>query len=400
VSDVAVDRLRLRGPHARRLARVAARALPRALDRALADVDDVRVEQVRVVLDLDPDEYDDETLAVLWADAIRARLHRPGGAADAASENAPIELRLVEGEAGPGPVEVLTAARELLANPEVARTPLPSVLLRLASPEIAGWVSAQLGEADWAVLVERLRGTLMSRRPRAIEPGAQAPAPVDADPRLVGPAVESSLSDPLGPVSRPPTPPGPAAAHFDELTPVLGVLEELAGTSSGLLDPSRITRAAGLVLLHPWLADHCRHVVALHPGLDSEQVREAALAALVAEDEAVLRDDPLIRWLAGHSDLDEPTREHLALAHEAEVRESASRVLASFAALLPGFEKSSSTFVQDAWIARLGVLDLDRDPVQLTAATHPLDVLLPLLPYPLALIKLPWTAPLSVRFRP
>ncbi len=75
-------------------------------------------------------------------------------------------------------------------------------------------------------------------------------------------------------------------------------------------------------------------------------------------------------------------------------------MLASFTALLPGFERSSTAFVRDAWVVRYGVLDADRDPVTLTAATHPLDVLLPLLPYPIGLFKLPWSVALTVRFRP
>ena len=72
MTDVAIDTLRIRGPGARRLAAVAARALPAALERALADVADITVDTVEVTLALDPDGYDDETLAILWADAIRA----------------------------------------------------------------------------------------------------------------------------------------------------------------------------------------------------------------------------------------------------------------------------------------------------------------------------------------
>ena len=79
--------------------------------------------------------------------------------------------------------------------------------------------------------------------------------------------------------------------------------------------------------------------------------------------------------------------------------DSATRVLAAFAALLPGFEQSTAAFVRQSWIARLGLLDLDREPFLLTAAIHPLDVMLPRLPYPVGLIKLPWSPPLSVRFR-
>lgn len=90
----------------------------------------------------------------------------------------------------------------------------------------------------------------------------------------------------------------------------------------------------------------------------------------------------------------------MPLPRQAEVAESAVHVLASFAALLPGFERSSPAYVRGSWITRLGVVDRDRDPVLLTAATRPLDVVLTQLPYPVGLIKLPWSPPLTVRFRP
>ena len=80
--------------------------------------------------------------------------------------------------------------------------------------------------------------------------------------------------------------------------------------------------------------------------------------------------------------------------------DNAERVLASFASLLPGFGESSAEFVRSEWIRRTGLLDADLDPARLTAATHPLDVLLGRLPYPLALFKLPWSPALTVRFRP
>ncbi len=56
--------------------------------------------------------------------------------------------------------------------------------------------------------------------------------------------------------------------------------------------------------------------------------------------------------------------------------------------------------MRDQWVVRLGLLDATTTPARLVAATHPLDVLLPKLPYPVALFKLPWSPPVSVRFRP
>jgi hypothetical protein len=154
-------------------------------------------------------------------------------------------------------------------------------------------------------------------------------------------------------------------------------------------------------LLYPWLADQCRLAERLHPDLDPVDVREAALAVIVDPDDADLPDDLLIGFLAGRRDLLGRTeRVRGPLPHADELRTAAESVLASFAALLPGLKSSSAHFVRESWIARLGVLDLDRDPATLTAATHPLDVVLPLLPYPVGLLKLPWSAPITVRFRP
>ena len=48
MSDVVIGTLRLRGPHASRLARVAATTLPAALDEALAGYPDGRVDVVSV----------------------------------------------------------------------------------------------------------------------------------------------------------------------------------------------------------------------------------------------------------------------------------------------------------------------------------------------------------------
>jgi hypothetical protein len=180
---------------------------------------------------------------------------------------------------------------------------------------------------------------------------------------------------------------------------VVQVLRELRTGDPTPLEPATVTRAAGLVLLYPWLADHCRRAEELHPGLDAYDVREAALAALLDDPASV--DDPLVRLMAGRAHpLATDPHDRFDLPHADEVAESSRIVLASFAALLPGFERSSPAFVRDAWVVRLGLLDAGRDPVTLTAATHPLDVLLPLLPYPLGLFKLPWTVPLTVRFRP
>src|SRR4051794_17912856 len=72
--DLLVDTMRVRGSSATRLARIAASALPPVLERALAGLPDGRLDTVMVAIDVHPADVDDATLAVIWADAIRAQL--------------------------------------------------------------------------------------------------------------------------------------------------------------------------------------------------------------------------------------------------------------------------------------------------------------------------------------
>lgn len=406
MTDIVVDTLRLRGWHARRLARVAARALPAALERALADVGDVEIAGVHVVLDLDPDEHDDETLAVLWADLIRASLvgrETPTTAeqrsAAAGGSSTPTEGPAVDPDA---------IARAWLSLPESARTSVPAALLLVLGDQPgAVRVASALGPTEWRRLVAALRQVLpgLAEEDAATEPlpagEASASGPWSAV--VTGDAVTDETGTPPGndgdslPDAASVTAATAEVQRAADLVAVLDSLRELHAGTMTPLDPAAVTRFAGLVLLYPWLADHCRFAEELHPGLDQYDVREAALAAVVADPSAA--DDPLVRLLAGQ--VGEPeVRERSPLPRQDEVDRSAERVVASFAALLPGFERSTPGFVRDAWLLRLGVLDTERAPMMLTAATHPLDVLLPLLPYPMGLFKLPWSPALTVRFRP
>jgi hypothetical protein len=405
VTDLAVDTLRLRGPGARRLGRVAATALPAALERALADVSDVQIDSVAVKLDLDPEDYDDETLAVLWADAIRSRV----------LEHAPRRSR----RPGPGPssapgrassatvrrADVVSAARAWLAAERGANgaSPVPALLLKLGEPAVAARVRAGLRADEWSDLVLRLASTVVPAFPRS------RPEPMpdsESTQTVTGGGVDLERPAPSSP--RPDR--APPADHIQAVNVsrrmeglVLARLEALAAVAiddGGSFAAEAITRAAGLVLLYPWLADHCRRAEALHPALDPIDVREAALAAVVSAADESFADDSLVRFLAGRPDpLSHEPRDRVPLTHGAEVSNSAHGVLVAFTTLLPGFERSSDTFVRDSWIARLGRLDTDRDPALLTAVTHPLDVVLPLLPYPIGLVKLRWSPLLTARFR-
>src|SRR6478735_4558800 len=152
MTDVVVDTLRLRGAHGRRLARVAARALPAALDRALADVGDLDVASVQVVLDLDPEQYDDETLAVLWADLVRAELvARRSTPTAARTPDAGVEAATPTTRGAQ--MDLVAVARGWLSLPPEARGSVPATLLSLGDPDLAVHVAARLGAAEWGRLV-------------------------------------------------------------------------------------------------------------------------------------------------------------------------------------------------------------------------------------------------------
>lgn len=406
MNDVAVGTVRLRGPHARRLARVAATTLPTALDRSLADLADRHVGTLVVPLDLDVSAHDDETIAVLWADAIRTRLLAVAPSAADGVAGRPTPPVVPATAARPTAIEVLAAAQAWSSAPGPGAHTLPAALLALADPATARQLAGELGDATWSRLLARLAALL------AVP--AVAPSP-SADERDGARPVreQAPADDPTraanddrwpGATGDQPPPSGEPRAATSDLLELVGALAELVGDepSGRDIDLDTVSRAAGLVLLYPWLADHCREATELHPQLDPVAVREAALAVLVDPADATQVDDPLVRLLAGRTDptSPEPSAPRVPLDRAEEVGARAEQVLASYAALLPGFERSTPTFVRQAWISRLGLLDDERDPVQLTASTHPLDVMLPALPYPLGLIKLPWSVPLAVRFRP
>ncbi|MET9461236.1 contractile injection system tape measure protein [Streptomyces canus] len=398
MTDVAVDTVRLRGPHARRLARVAARALPAALERVLEDVGDIRVDELVVRLDLDVTAYDDETLAVLWADAVRAQLM--GVRRESASVVRRTSVGAPSGGRVPELPAVLAAVRAMCGSVPEPGMPFPSAVLELADSGTAQAVADAIGPDAWASLLRTLYHALRPPVP-AQATGADSAASRDGADQLPPPTPAATEAD--GTERRPMDEASSEGAELPcrpgEVLDVLAVLAQLVDERTAAVQSVAVTRGAGLVLLYPWLAEHCRRAEDLHPGLDGTAVREAALASLVDPGDPTLADDRLVRLLAGRTS-PEPAVPRVPLPRQDEVAESAVQVLTSFAALLPGFERSSATYVRDGWIVRLGVLDHDLDPVLLTAAARPLDVLLTHLPYPVGLIKLPWSPPLTVRFRP
>ncbi|HSF97387.1 MAG TPA: contractile injection system tape measure protein [Ornithinibacter sp.] len=423
MSDVVIGVLRLRGPHAGRLARVAATALPAALDAALAGYPDGRVDAVSVPFPVDAGS-DDATIAALWAEAIRAAVHDELGR-PVIGPRAFAPLPPAAGWTPPTATDAVLASLSWVAG-GARPDAVPRDAWMVGHPLLVDECRHLLG-GRWAVVVAALAGPVAGRsattpRPSS-EPGPRGLGTVRGDdgdglPRGPGTsrdAGDDTRTDPhatpgepaagpptartaSGPVAAPGT--GPSPAHRVELAADLALASTVADlldeTTPTVVDTTLLTTAAGLVLLYPWLADHCRAAVALHPGLDPAEVRARALAVLVSAD-GIHGDDPLVRRLAG---LDRPVEHPVGLTHEEELVASADAVLRSFAALLPGFERSSPDFVRREWVSRVGLLDEHPDPVRLTAATRRLDIVLDHLPYPLGLFALPWCPPMTVRFRP
>lgn len=423
MTDVVVDRLRLRGAGARRLATVAARALPGALEDALADLADGALGPLSVTLDLDPTDYDDATLALLWADRIRAaalaagarRRRPPDGAEDPGTRAAhATDLRTEGGPEASGAVDAIAATLAAWLDADAPRSAVPLAVARLADRAVAADVVARLGAARAARLAAALRPVATRARPGAgggpaapptRPPAAGAPvAPPRPTTHDVAPGVRPGRHS-----AAPDDPTGDAVRSAAALRTHLALAADEGPASTADLDLA--TRAAGIVLCYPWLADLCRDAEARHPRADPRHARRLALATLAAGwlldtspaggalvDPALL-DDPLVLLLAGAGD-DPTPGATLAPLDATDLAAQADDVLARFAGLLRGFERSTPTFVRASWVQRAGLLDLDRDPARLVAQSLPLDVVLGQLPYPVTLLRLPWSPPLTVRFAP
>ncbi|MGK5169206.1 contractile injection system tape measure protein [Geodermatophilus sp. CPCC 205761] len=430
MTDVVVDRLRIRGTDARRLATVAARALPHALERALADLADVDLDRLTVRL-TDPADHDDATLAVLWADGIRqaalaagARPRARGvgvaagrlvpeasgtpttaGARTTPGANATAGAAGTSGGgevAGAGAVtdvvEVAKAVSGWLARVDPGAVPVPKAVTALSDPRIAAAVLHRIGGERAETLVQALiaaAGSLRTPRQPPVTRARGSAAPLAHPPheRHAGVVPGSSGSSPSSGTA----PPALADRLAEAARAVRPLLEPSVPVS---VDPAAATRAAGVVLAYPWLADLCREAVDLHASAEPSLPRRVALAALADPADPGLVDDPLVRFLAGAPEDAAPSAGLAPLDALDRIRVAAEDVLRRFVALLPGFQRSSARFVRDSWLIRAGILDLGHDPATLLAQTAPLDVVLPLLPYPVGLLRLPWTPVLTVRFRP
>ncbi|MGN8551951.1 UNVERIFIED_CONTAM: contractile injection system tape measure protein [Microbacterium sp. SLM126] len=410
MTDVVVDRIRLRGAGTARLARIAARSLPAALEGALGDVDDAEIDAIAVSIDADVLALDDEAIAAVWADAIRAALIAEGvptrrGASDAAL---PGRTAASSGPRSARDAEAVRRRARAWAESSWPRGPVPAGALDLAARASSGTGGgvADLGDDELGARIrEALEDELRSRRRHGDAPAGRRSGDTSA-PRLPTPAVRPATGSPPRPEAPPPHPdPVEAAAAaeaghsgaLDLLADALADLVRGAGADESV-DLDLVTRAAGLALLYPWLADHCRSAVDALPLEPPASVRAAALAALVDPDDPDLVDDVLVRHLAGVREGDPAVS--APRYDTAMMRDAADGVVRSFASLLPGFGASSAPFIRREWLERPGLLDTGCDPALLLAHARPLDVVLDALPYPFGLFALPWCRPVTVRFRP
>ncbi|MGH9152746.1 MAG: contractile injection system tape measure protein [Acidimicrobiales bacterium] len=411
MTDVVVDRLRIRGTDTRRLASVAARALPGALERALADLEDVDLGRLTVPL-TDPADHDDATLAVLWADGIRqaalaagARV-RAGSAGGAGPDERPSGSGNLATSGGPRPEPAsafgtadVDEVAGVLSGWLGTSAAVPAEVAALADPRLAAAVLRRMGTERAESLALALAAAV-----GRLERTQQGPA-TWAGERRAGSLDRPSHRQPgvaaAGAGGVPPASGTSPPAFADRIADAVWALRPWLQLHGGAaVDLASATRAAGVVVAYPWLADLCRQAADLHPRAEPSHPRRVALAALADPHDPELVDDPLVRFLAGAPG-DATCAAALApLDAIDEVRAAAEDVLRRFVALLPGFERSSAGFVRNAWVRRVGILEIGRDGASLLAQTAPLDVVLPLLPYPLGALRLPWTPVLTVRFRP
>ncbi|WP_326642236.1 contractile injection system tape measure protein [Streptosporangium sp. NBC_01755] len=402
-----------------RLARLAAERLPAALERALGSLaadhaggEPVRVDRLVVPLAFDPEHYDDETVAILWADRIRlalaARLaaqpspvgpdpaRRPGGI----TTDAPFT------EAGP---TTPPAVAEVLAR-LVRLTPQALILLArslVAEPEGLARLRAVLGPVDRTAVLTALAAV---RDPAAgtAPPEGPAPRPDVTGPRPGG-RPEPGLASAGAPVEEPassapatwttawraaaarPGATGDADRSAELVATDLRRLTE-RGPTTAEPQPSRV---GGLVLLYPWLAEYLNDAVAARPDLAAADARRMALAMLSdPEDTGELVADPLVTCLAGAADHHRAATAPGSLSDGGE-----SWVLGAFAGALAGFEGSTPDFIRAQFIVRPAWLV--REPggdVAVLLTRMPLDPVLTRLPYPLGLVRLPWTPAIHIRF--
>jgi hypothetical protein len=415
-----------------RLAHLAAERLPAALAHALgtppgvepgADVPDIRVDRLVVPLDFDPADHDDETVVLLWAEHIRTALTRRLPVLHPAPTHEP-----------PAAPALFTAGdghrlRGAGQPPTVTGFPadLGFRLIGLSPPGLTRFARALAARPDllaalWRALDMDERRTvhtaLAGSRPDGLRAPPSGQLPMEPDPSAGEGAVATTpargCDSHLGAVS-------PSAAEWAAAWQARAV-EATAGTPTdgadaesllaALLDPAGhaapdsrlLSRAGGLVLLYPWLADYLDEASgalgrSASPALAEvaePDLRRVALAVLADPADTELRSDPLVMVLAGQH----PGAQVPLIPDGTPAERPAEATLRRFAAALPGFAQSSAAYVRTRFLLRPAWLEEDADglgTLGVELGQMPLDIALSRLPYPLGLFKLPWSPPVRIR---
>jgi hypothetical protein len=380
------------------------------------------VGDVSVRLEFDPRDYDDVTIAVLWADQIGASVERAAAAAAGLDRRGDALADTGRNGAGGQPAPSEPGRRDMpsAAQPgcDLGSAPRDPRMVGARPPE--PWAVALLGlaEAGDRDALVRLAGALLDPRLREPLLDAFVPARAAAIARhlreLASPAgagdgagadahpERAARAEDRGAAKRSAHHPAAARDGADgvDTTRLLEAAELLRDAreialplASGLL----ATSCSGLVLTYPWLGPLLTAAAAARPSLDPVAARRIALAAIVTPDpNAAICADPLIRLLAGDDLAVAP--EPLAKDPGAQAAQDAAQaLLRRLAVALPGFTRSSPEFVRRELIVRPGTLDLAADPVRIALASAALDVVLALLPYPLGMFRLAWTPTLTIR---
>jgi len=393
-----------------RLERVARSELGRALDAQVAVDAPVSLGRLTVRLELDPDDYDDRTLAILWAGRIREAIAAATNAASTATgRTSPVDAPSPDdhgNEGARGLDELLPPlARRAILGDAAAATAIARAI-RADPARVGRELRTALSAPERRALLRMLEGGGAGGRGRPLRP-------------FPGPPVSGRLrsvrrSEPRTATRLP--------AHMSWTAGlVIASRRWLAGRSReaaiGLIPPRTHVPArpkparrglatpadrrlrsqvAGLGLLWPWLTAQLEAASDRLRRLDPAEARRLALAALVPGMSAAV-DDPVIRLLAGDDPATDPS---LIVVTEGDLllaAEGAAEVLEAFGAALPGFAGSTQDFIGHEFLVRVGVVNPADDPVTVTAAPLPLDPALTQLRYPIAAFRLPWTRPVTLR---
>lgn len=399
-----IDRIRIKPGNApggvgraMRLERVARHHLGGALDRAFAQVSnadtDIRIERIVVRLPVEPNELDDDALATLWAALIR----------DVVCCN---ERR----DCTSPPTETSATAEGSGATPSVS---LDSVVVALLD-----W--AQRGSVLPAAIVDAVRGSLdlcaevLNRLPESIRPSALTILQEIRDNTSFSESptiVYDTADEPHSPANvhhdgaGASSPIGDDVLNSDSMPsepPAIGEKESRAIESTArrpmrVPDPGTpatpVTSIGGLVLLQHRLQEFLATIQTVEGNLSPVSARLVGLAALAEAGgkEGDALGDPLVHLLAGDPNWCTPEQRVCLPADPATATALATQLLHAFALDLPGFERSTPGFIFNEWIRRRAViLDGSSDRVAMKLSRKPLDLMLGLLPYSIASLRLPW----------